>query len=47
VDAGPNVHVICPESVVDTMQKRLNEMEGVKDVLVAKAGGAAKIVNGE
>jgi diphosphomevalonate decarboxylase len=44
VDAGPNVHVICSESEVKTVDKKLREIEGVRDVLVAKAGGAAKIV---
>ena len=47
VDAGPNVHVICPEEQVAVVESKLNEIEGVTNVLVAKAGGAAKIVNGE
>ncbi|HSG46071.1 MAG TPA: diphosphomevalonate decarboxylase [Anaerolineales bacterium] len=44
VDAGPNVHVICPESESQTVDKKLREINGVMDVLVAKAGGAAKVV---
>jgi diphosphomevalonate decarboxylase len=44
VDAGPNVHVICPEAEVNTVDKRLSEIEGVANVLVARAGGAAKIL---
>jgi diphosphomevalonate decarboxylase len=44
VDAGPNVHVICPQSEAKTVKEKLHEIEGVRDVLVAKAGGAAKIV---
>jgi len=44
VDAGPNVHVICPESESHTVNKRLLGIDGVMDVLVAKAGGAAKII---
>jgi diphosphomevalonate decarboxylase len=48
VDAGPNVHVICTDSEVHTVDKRLREIKGVTDVLVARAGGGAKIVqNGE
>ena len=47
VDAGPNVHVICPEEDVRTVDKQLREIDGVMDVLIAKAGGAAKIVNGD
>jgi len=44
VDAGPNIHVICPETESHTVNKQLREIDGVMDVLVAKAGGAAKIV---
>lgn len=47
VDAGPNVHVICPEAEAHVVDKRLREIAGVTDVLVARVGGAAKIVNGE
>jgi len=47
VDAGPNIHVICPESEAQTVNKKLREIDGVTDVLVAKAGGAAKILNSE
>ena len=47
VDAGPNVHVICAEADAQEVQSRLNEIKGVTKVLVAKAGGEARIVNGE
>jgi diphosphomevalonate decarboxylase len=47
VDAGPNVHVICPEPEAYVIDKRLREIPGVDDVLVARAGGPAKIVNGK
>ena len=48
VDAGPNVHVICPEEYVATVEKRLREIPGVEKVLVARAGGPAKVVkNGD
>jgi diphosphomevalonate decarboxylase len=48
VDAGPNVHVICPEAEAQIVDKRLREIKGVENVLVARAGGAAKIVkNGD
>jgi len=45
VDAGANVHVICPESEALTVEKQLREIKGVENVLVARAGGAAKIVS--
>jgi diphosphomevalonate decarboxylase len=47
LDAGPNVHVVCPESEAQIIEKRLRDIPGVEDVLVARAGGPAKIVNGK
>jgi diphosphomevalonate decarboxylase len=44
VDAGPNVHVICPEAEAHIVEKRLREIRGVEKVLVARAGGPAKII---
>jgi diphosphomevalonate decarboxylase len=44
VDAGPNIHVICPETEAHIIEKRLREINGVNDVLIARAGGAAKIL---
>jgi diphosphomevalonate decarboxylase len=45
VDAGPNVHVICPETEAHILEKRLREIPGVENVLVARAGGPAQIVS--
>ena len=44
VDAGPNVHVICPGQEAQVVEKRLRQIRGVQNVLVARVGGAAKIV---
>lgn len=44
VDAGANVHVITVESEAHSVEKNLRAIYGVNDVLVARAGGAAKIV---
>jgi diphosphomevalonate decarboxylase len=44
VDAGPNIHVICPGTEAKTAEKKLREIKGVDKVLVARAGGPAKIV---
>ena len=44
VDAGANVHVITLESEAHTIEKNLRAIYGVNNVLVARAGGAAKIV---
>jgi diphosphomevalonate decarboxylase len=44
VDAGPNVHVMCPESEAHVVEKKLREIKGVDKVLVARPGGPAKIL---
>ena len=45
VDAGANVHVICLEIEVHVVEKQLKEIKGVEKVLVARAGGPAKVVS--
>ena len=48
VDAGPNIHVICLAAEAQVVEKRLRAIQGVQNVLVARAGGAAKLVtNGD
>jgi diphosphomevalonate decarboxylase len=44
IDAGPNVHVICPQAEMETVTGRLREITGVCAVLTAKVGGAAQLV---
>ncbi len=44
VDAGANVHVLCPEKEADELAMRLRKISGVKEVLTAHVGGPAKIV---
>jgi diphosphomevalonate decarboxylase len=44
VDAGANVHVLCLGDFAGEVEKRLREVPGVKDVLVAGVGDAAKLV---
>jgi diphosphomevalonate decarboxylase len=44
VDAGPNIHILCPGTEAQTVEKRLSEIKGVDKVLVARAGGPAKLV---
>ncbi|RPI93913.1 MAG: diphosphomevalonate decarboxylase [Chloroflexi bacterium] len=44
VDAGPNVHVICPETEAYIIDKRLREIQGVDNVLIARPGGPAKVI---
>jgi diphosphomevalonate decarboxylase len=48
VDAGPNIHVLCPETEAHLVDQRLREITGVQDVLVARPGGPVKTLeNGE
>jgi diphosphomevalonate decarboxylase len=44
VDAGANVHVICPEKHKDDVADRLRQVAGVKDVLVSGVGGPARLM---
>ncbi len=43
LDAGPNVHVICEASAAAEAQKRLEQIPGVKNILKAVPGGAARL----
>jgi diphosphomevalonate decarboxylase len=45
VDAGPNIHVICPCEYIGETEKNLRELPGVQDVLVAGVGGPARLVS--
>lgn len=45
VDAGPNIHVICPREQAGGVERRLRNLPGVQDVLVAGVGGSAQIVS--
>jgi diphosphomevalonate decarboxylase len=47
VDAGANVHVLCPEKAAEEVAMRLRKIPGVKDVLTANVGGAARTVEEE
>lgn len=44
VDAGPNVHVICPAAVADEVEALLAQQPGVQQVLRATPGGPAHLI---
>lgn len=44
LDAGANVHVLTLESEAQGIEKKLRGIDGVENILVARPGGAAKIV---
>jgi diphosphomevalonate decarboxylase len=45
VDAGPNVHVLCPREQVGNVERHVRDLPGVQDVLVAGVGGPARIIS--
>jgi diphosphomevalonate decarboxylase len=45
IDAGPNVHVICPREYIGETEKNLRKLSGVQDVLVAGVGGPARVIS--
>ncbi|MGB2909127.1 MAG: hypothetical protein WBB55_00960, partial [Anaerolineales bacterium] len=48
IDAGPNVHVICPKEDADYISAHLNQIHGVQKVLTAKPGAPARcIIDGD
>lgn len=44
VDAGPNVHVLCLEKDAEDVRNHLAGLPVVKNVLVARAGGPARLM---
>jgi diphosphomevalonate decarboxylase len=44
VDAGPNVHCICPEESAAEVERRLRENPAVKQILRARPGFGARVV---
>ena len=45
LDAGPNVHVLCPAAIAEATAAELAEIPGVVDVRVATVGGPARVLN--
>lgn len=44
IDAGPNVHVLCPEEAAFEIARRLQQTPGVQTVLSARPGPAASLL---
>ncbi len=44
IDAGPNVHVLCPASHQEQVAARLGNLTGVQQVLTAHPGGPAILI---
>ena len=44
IDAGPNVHVLCPSQHSAQVTARLAQIQGVERLLTARPGGAARLL---
>jgi len=44
IDAGPNVHVLCPSQHTSQVTDRLPKIPGVERILTAHPGGAARLL---
>ena len=44
VDAGPNVHVLCPGEQAGEIEGRLRKLPGIKEVLTSPPGGGVKLL---
>jgi diphosphomevalonate decarboxylase len=44
VDAGPNVHVLCPSEAASRVAVQLGQISGVTGVLTALPGGATRLI---
>ena len=44
LDAGPNVHVICPAEAADEVRGRMEKMNGIGDILISGPGGKAELL---
>lgn len=44
IDAGPNVHILCPGEVVNDVVRRVQAIPGVRKVLTARPGGSARLI---
>jgi len=44
IDAGPNVHVLCPGEQAGEVERRLWAIEGVQQVMTARPGGPVRLV---
>ncbi len=44
LDAGPNVHILCPASAVKDITSRLSDIQGVVSILETSAGGPSRLL---
>jgi diphosphomevalonate decarboxylase len=44
LDAGPNVHILCPSASAEAVLSRLKSLEGITKILQASAGGPTRLI---
>jgi diphosphomevalonate decarboxylase len=44
IDAGPNVHCLCPAESAAEVERRLREIPAVQRVMTARPGGGARVI---
>ncbi len=44
IDAGPNVHLICPSAQANAIKQKVRTIAGVKDILASGPGGPARLI---
>jgi diphosphomevalonate decarboxylase len=47
VDAGPNVHVLCPQEAAERVRRALTSLVNVKSILECSPGGPAYLLEPE
>jgi diphosphomevalonate decarboxylase len=47
IDAGPNVHVLCPGSEAEAVNRKLTSLINIKSILKCKPGGPAWLLEPE
>ncbi|MCJ7732977.1 MAG: hypothetical protein MUP11_00380, partial [Anaerolineales bacterium] len=47
IDAGPNVHIICPKSAADAVKRKLGALANIKSILTCTPGGPARLLEPE
>jgi len=45
LDAGPNVHIITTSEYLERVQNQIRQIHGIQEIITAKVGGGAYIVN--
>ena len=47
IDAGPNVHLLCPASEVKKVRQKIGSLSGVNSILECSPGGPARLLEGD